>query len=96
MEPTFWAPLAVSFLIALVAAAVTINGTRAQKAATKEDKTQREADLVVAGLSALLKETTSFLNEVQEERTHERQEHKACREELTRTQEALARCLAGE
>ena len=78
-----------SILIALIAAATAILATRAQRAATKEDKTQREADLVVSGLSALV-------NELQEERAGWREEARHCREELTKTREALARCLRGE
>ena len=89
MSVSVWAPMAGSILIALIAAATAVFATRAQRASTKEDKTQREADLVVAGLASLV-------NELQEERAGWREEARQCREELTKTREALARCLKGD
>jgi uncharacterized protein YlxW (UPF0749 family) len=86
MNVTVCAPMAVSILIALIAATTAVLATKAQRAATKEDKTQREADLVVSGLAALV-------NELQEERAAWRQDARECQTELTRLREALNECL---
>jgi uncharacterized protein YlxW (UPF0749 family) len=86
MNVTVWAPMVGSILIALIAATTAVFATRAQRAATKEDKTQREADLVVSGLAALV-------DELQEERATWRLEARECQTELTRLREALAECL---
>ena len=89
MTVSVWVPMVSGLLIALIAATTAILATRAQRAATKEDKAQREADLVVSGLAALV-------NELQEERATWRQEARECETELTRLREALAECLRGE
>ena len=79
MQVSVWVPVVGTILVALIAAATTLFATRSSRHSAKEERSLREADLVVSGLSALVDDY--------------REAYKACREELERAREELERCL---
>ena len=79
MQVSVWVPVVGTILVALIAAATTMWATRTNRAAGKEERSLREADLVVSGLSALVDDY--------------REAYKACRDELARAREELEECL---